>query len=398
MKSYTLEVSKNVQWIGVLDKGLVTFDVIMETLYGSTYNSYLVEKQVIVETVKESFYPIFLENIKKHTKLENIKYVVVNHTEPDHSGSLKNLIEDIPEIIVVGSMSAIRYLKDLLGFEFKHLVVKDGDTLNIGEGELKFISAPNLHWPDSMYTWYEKDGILFTCDSFGSHFCNELMFDDLVGNFDDAFKYYFDVILKPFSKFMLKAIEKIENLPIKSICTGHGPVLRSNWKKYVELSKKYSNEALTTLNTKKVLVTYVSAYHNTQILANWISEGIKRADSEIEVSIIDLEHIKNSELTKEIETSNAYLIGSPTINQNTLPQIYNFFSLINPIVDRGKLAGSFGSYGWSGESAQIIKSNLQNLKLEFFGEGIFIKFSPHQEEYKKCIEYGFNFANRLLNK
>jgi len=295
-------------------------------------------------------------------------------------------------------MSAIRYLKDLLGFEFKHIVVKDGDTLAIGESELKFISAPNLHWPDSMYTWFEKDGILFTCDSFGSHFCNELMFDDLVGNFDDAFKYYFDVILKPFSKFMLKAIEKIENLPIKAICTGHGPILRNNWKKYVELSKKYSNEALTTLNTKKVLITYVSAYHNTQILANWISEGIKRADSEIEVSIIDLEHIKNSELSKEIETSNAYLIGSPTINQNTLPQIYNFFSLINPIVDRGKLAGSFGSYGWSGESAQIIKSNLQNLKLEFFGEGIFIKFSPHQEEYKKCIEYGFNFANRLLNK
>ena len=132
----------------------------------------------------------------------------------------------------------------MIGKPFKSLKVKDGDVVDLGNKKLRVIGAPNLHWPDTIYTYLEEDRVLFTCDSFGAHFCNEEMYDDLVGNYDKAFSYYFDVILKPFSKFMLKAIDKIRSLDIAVICPGHGPILRQNWKKYVDLSEKYAREYL----------------------------------------------------------------------------------------------------------------------------------------------------------
>ncbi|MCK5206752.1 MAG: MBL fold metallo-hydrolase, partial [Cyclobacteriaceae bacterium] len=195
-----LDVTNDVKWIGILDYDIVTFDVVMETKYGTTYNSYFInaDKKTIVETSKEKFWDVYYELIKKVVNPEEIEYIIVNHTEPDHTGNLRNLLELAPNATVVGSGNAIRYLKDLMGSDFKHMVVKDGHTLDLGNKTLKFIGAPNLHWPDSIYTYLEEDKLLFTCDSFGSHFCHEEMFDDKVGNIDDAFKYYYDVILKPF--------------------------------------------------------------------------------------------------------------------------------------------------------------------------------------------------------
>ena len=202
----------------------------METKFGTTYNSYFInaEKKTIVETTKEQFWKTYEHKLTSVCNPEEIEYIILNHTEPDHSGNLKNLLNIAPKAIVVGSGNAIRYLKDQLGNDFAHIIVKDGDTLDLGNKTLKFISAPNLHWPDTIYTYLEEDKLLFTCDSFGAHFCDERMFDTKVGDFDDAFKYYFNVILKPYSKFMLKAIEKIRPLDIKAICTGHGPILLTN--------------------------------------------------------------------------------------------------------------------------------------------------------------------------
>ena len=214
-----LQITPDVHWVGILDYDIVTFDIVMETQYGTTYNSYLVnaEKKAIIETSKEKFWDLYLKKIQSVVDPVEIEYIILNHTEPDHSGSLKNLLEIASKATVVGSGNALRNLREMIGKEFKSLQVKDGDTLDLGNKTLRFIGAPNLHWPDSMYTYLEDDKILFTCDSFGSHYCEEGMFDDQVGNFDEAFRYYFDVILKPFSKFMLKAIEKIKPPASKSV-------------------------------------------------------------------------------------------------------------------------------------------------------------------------------------
>ncbi len=392
-----LDITSNIKWIGVLDPDLVTFDVVMETKYGTTYNSFFIDdkEKTIIETVKEKFWEIYETKIHQLTDPAEIKYIILNHTEPDHSGSLKNLLKIAPNATVLASGNAIRYLNDLLGEPFRHRIVKDGETMSTGNKNFKFIGAPNLHWPDSMYTWLEPDQVLFTCDSFGAHYAHESMFDDLAGNWDDAFTYYFDVILKPFSKFMLKAIEKIRPLPISAICPGHGPILRNDWKKYVDLSEKYAKEYLGLPQKNRVFIPYVSAYRNTAILAEKIAEGVRSAGN-IEVDVCDIEMVPHDQINNSIARSNGLLIGSPVINQNILPQIYQMFALINPIRDRGKLAGAFGSYGWSGEGEKIITTNIESVKLQYIGESFFTKFTPHNQELEKAFDYGKNFGRQLL--
>jgi flavorubredoxin len=321
----------------------------------------------------------------------------MNHTEPDHSGCLANLLKLAPAATVVGSGNGIRYLKDLLGFDFPSLVVKDGQILDLGNKKLQFVGAANLHWPDSMMTYLPEDQLLFTCDVFGEHFCTEELFDDLAGNFDDAFRYYFDVIMKPYSKFMIHAIGKIRPLPIRAICTGHGVVLRKEWKKYVDLSEKYALEAIQEPAPDTVFLAYVSAYRNTGIIAAAIADGIRQAGA-IEVDLCDIEKMDPASIEKKLIHSSAVVLGCPTFNQNILLPIYQVFALVNPIRDKGKLAAAFGSYGWSGEGARLINSNLVNLKFRLFDEGLMVKFTPHKEILEKCIQYGKAFGVKFLEK
>jgi flavorubredoxin len=392
-----LPITDDVTWIGVLDPGLITFDIVMETKYGTTYNSYFInaDKKTVVETTKVKFWPTYLEKLKQVVNPEEIDYIIVDHTEPDHSGNVRNLLSVAPNATVVGSGNAIKFLRDQTGHDFKHLVVKSGDKLDLGNKTIHFIGAPNLHWPDTIYSWLEEDRVLFTCDSFGSHYCNEAMYDDLCGDFDDAFTYYFDAILRPFSKYMLQAIEKIRPLDIKVICTGHGPILRTNWKKYVDLSQRYSKNAIAMPNEKNILIAYVSAYENTTLLANYIAEGLRTA-CDFNVDVCDIENVSTAKLENKIAHAMGIIIGSPTINQNIVHQIYNIFAVLNPLRDRGKLAAAFGSYGWSGEGVKIIENNLSNLKLKLFDKNLMIKFQPHEPEFELCREFGKGFAEKMI--
>ena len=395
-----LEITPDVKWIGIIDYDIVTFDIVMETEFGTTYNSYFInaEKKTIIETSKEKFWDTYLAKIQQVTDPSEIEYIVLNHTEPDHSGNLGKLLKIAPNATVVGSGNAIRYLEDIVGFGFKSLKVKDGDTLDLGNKKLQFISAPNLHWPDSIYTYLVEDKVLFTCDSFGAHFAHPEMFDDLVGNYDDSFKYYFDVILKPYAKFMLKAIEKIRPLDISVIGTGHGPILRSTWKKYVDISEKYALEYLAESESdrKRVLITYVSAYGYTGEMAKHIAEGIKEAGKDIEVEIADIETMSLGDMESKVVWANSILVGSPTINQNTLLPVYKLFAVINPIRDKGKLAASFGSYGWSGEAVKLIEDHLKNLKMKVMEGGFATKFYPHADKVEELREFGRRFAGELM--
>jgi flavorubredoxin len=260
-----IDIAKDVKWIGVLDNDIRTFDIVMHTGYGTTYNSYFIdaEKKAIVEASKEKFSKVHLEKLKSVVAPADIQYIILDHTEPDHSGNMGELLDLIPSAIVVGSGNAIRYLSDIINKPFNSRVVRDGDTLDLGNKTLRFISAPNLHWPDTMFTYLEEDKILFTCDVFGAHFCSYEMFNDFSKEYLESFKYYFDIILKPFSRFMLKAIEKIRPLEIDIICPGHGSVHNKRWLEIVDLTEKFAREYVTLTSAKEiknVLITYVSAY------------------------------------------------------------------------------------------------------------------------------------------
>jgi len=393
-----IDINNDVKWIGVLDPNLVTFDVVMETKDGTTYNSYFInaEKKAVVETTKEGFWDTYLEKIKQVTDPSEIEYIIMNHTEPDHSGNVRNLLNLAPNATVVGSGNAIRYLRDMIGPEFKSMVVKNGDTLDLGNKTIEFISAPNLHWPDTMYSYLKEDKFLFTCDSFGCHYCDERMIDNQVGDFEDAFKYYFDVILKPFSKFMLKAIEKIKPLEIEAVLTGHGPLLLNDWKKWVDLSEKYATEAVKFPEQNRVFIPYVSAYHKTGKLAENIATGIKETAKDVEVDVCDIEMMSVGEMEEKVTRANAIIVGSPTINQNILLPVYKLFAVMTPLREKGKLAGAFGSYGWSGEASTMLNNMLKQLKLKVVGDGVFIKFEPNEDESQQAIEYGKTFGQELV--
>ncbi|MDR4987942.1 MAG: FprA family A-type flavoprotein [Bacteroidales bacterium] len=394
-----LDINDDVKWVGVIDYDIVTFDVVMETEFGTTYNSYFInaEKKTLIETTKEKFLDTYLDKIRQVTDPADIQYIILNHTEPDHSGNLAHLLALAPEATVVGSRLAINYLKDFLGRDFRHLIAKDGDTLDLGNKTLRFIAAPNLHWPDSMYTYLEEDRLLFTCDSFGCHYAHPDMYDDRVGDFSEAFKYYFDVILKPFSKFMLKAIDKIRPLEINAVLTGHGPLLMKDWQKWVDLSEQYARDALQTPQKNYVFIPYVSAYHNTGKMAGAIRDGIQSV-GDFEVEVADIETMSVGDMDEKVARSSALIVGCPTINQNILLPVYKLFAVISPIRDNRKLAGAFGSYGWSGEASKLINATLSNLKLNVQGDGVFVKFTPHENEYDMCFRYGQGIGEKLAEQ
>jgi NADH oxidase (H2O-forming) len=392
-----LPITPDVHWIGVLDRELVTFDIVMHTPYGTTYNSYFInaDRKTVVETVKDKYFDTFLAKLKTFCDPSELEYIIVDHTEPDHSGGLGMLLQLAPNAKVVGSGNAIRYLENMLGRQFPHIQVKDGDVIDLGNKRIRIIGAPNLHWPDSIYSYLEEDKLLFTCDSFGAHYCDSRMYDDQVGYWDDAFKYYFDVILKPFARFMLKAISKIRLLEIHAVLPGHGPLLRTHWEKYVDRTEQLSMEAVKLGEKPMIFIPYVSAYHNTRDMALMIAEGVKNFD-QVHIEIHDIEKMSYEQIEYYMMNCTGVIVGSPTINQNILLPVYQLFAAINPLRDKGKLAGSFGSYGWSGEASKMIESNLINLKLKFFREGVFVKFTPHGEGSAQCINYGKTFAEQML--
>ena len=400
-----VEIKKDIYWVGTLDPKLRNFDIIMYTPYGTTYNSYVVrgsEKIALFETTKEKCFDEYLKTLETlDITPDQIDYIVVDHTEPDHAGSVGKILKLAPHAKVVGTMQAISFLKEIINEDFDHIIVKDGDTLSLGNKTLKFIVAPFLHWPDSMYTYVEEDNVLITCDSFGSHYSSELIFDDLIEDkdaYNEALRYYYDCIFGPFKPFVLKGIEKIKDLKIAIICPGHGPVLREDPWKIVETYKEWSTPSRPKINgDKKVTISYVSAYGYTEELAKAIAEGIKK-DHNVEVKMYDVIKHETSEIMKDIEESDGLLFGSPTIVNELLPPIRILLANLNPIIHGGKYAGAFGSYGWSGEAVPRIESRLKELKMKSPLPGLRVRFRASEEQLEEARKFGSDFANAMFEK
>jgi flavorubredoxin len=397
-----LKLKDDIYWVGALDPNLRIFDIVMYTPYGTTYNSYVVkgsEKVALFETVKEQFFPEYIDRLKNlGIDINNIDYIILDHTEPDHAGSISKLLDLSNNATVVGSQIAISYLEQIANREFKSIIVKDGDSISLGNKTLKFISAPLLHWPDSIYTYVEEDNILFTCDSFGSHYCTNKIFNDLNENDEqylEALKHYFDCIMRPFKPFVLKAIDKIESLNIDMICPGHGPILRDNPWKIVELYKSWSTPQEKTSNKKKITVFYVSAYGYTEILCNKIIEGLNSV-GDFEIKSYDV--IKNNivDIINDIDDSDAILVGSPTINSDLLEPVRDVLTRLNPIIHKGKFAAAFGSYGWSGEAVPQIETRFSELRMKIALPGLKVRFNPSEDELLKAFTFGNDFAKKLL--
>lgn len=397
-----LELKNNVTWIGALDPDLRVFDIIMETQFGTSYNSYLVkgeEKVALFETVKAKCFEDYLARLKELVAIEDIDYIVVDHTEPDHAGSVEKLLAINPNITIVGSASAIGFLKEIANSPFEAIKVNTGDTLDLGGKTLEFISAPFLHWPDSIYTYIREDKILMTCDSFGSHYAyDEILLSKLEDrkDYNSALKYYFTMIMGPFKKYVLQAIAKIEHLDIDMICPGHGPVLDVDPFEIVETYRNWSQES-SPFQQKTVVIPYVSAYGYTKSLAEQIAKGIKDT-GEVNVLMHDMVDASTAEVLGEIKWADGILFGTPTINGDALPPIWDLVMNMSPINHKGKLTAVFGSYGWSGEGVPNIEKRLKMIRTKQFAPGYKIRFKPSEEELQHAYKYGLEFAHELLGK
>ncbi|SHI11773.1 FprA family A-type flavoprotein [Clostridium intestinale] len=399
----SLEIKKDIHWVGALDPDLRIFDIIMYTPYGTTYNSYVVkgsEKVAVFETVKEQFFDQYLARLKTlDIDVTKIDYIVVDHTEPDHAGSVAKLLDLSPKAKVVGSAPAIKFMEKIANRDIDAIVVSDNDSISLGNKTLKFISAPFLHWPDTIYTYILEDKTLITCDSFGAHYCFEDVFNDKIPDqeqYNEALRYYFDCIMGPFKSYVLSAIDKIKDLDIDLICPGHGPVLREDPWKIVSLYKEWSTPPAPK-EIKKITISYVSAYGYTEQLANKISEGIQSV-GKFDIKLYNVIHNDLKDIVKDISDSEGILFGSPTIVGELLEPIRDVLAKLNPVIHGGKFAGAFGSYGWSGEAVPRMETRLKELKMKIYTPGLKILFKPSPEDLKKAFEFGVGFAQTIMDK
>lgn len=399
----TFKITEDLFWVGALDPNLRIFDIIMETKFGTSYNSYLLkgsEGIALFETVKEKFFDEHLEEIRSIVNLEDIKYVVVNHTEPDHAGSVEKILEYAPSATVVGSALAIKYLGEIINKPFKSKVVKDGETLSLGNKTLKFYSVPQLHWPDTMYSYVIEDEILITCDSFGAHYCDDRILkssieEDKEDDYVEAYNYYFRMIMGPFKTCMLKALDKIKDLKLSYICPGHGLVLdSSNIEKFTELYREWCQPVKR--EKQSIVIPYVTAYGYTETIAEAVKKGIEAANFDADILMYNLVTADMNEVLKEINQCSGLLLGSSTLLCDTLPQIWTILSSLNPVIHKGLPVSCFGSYGWSGEGLKNINERYKQLKLNIVSEPLGIIFKPSEENLEAAYNFGLDFAKKVL--
>lgn len=388
------KINGNVYWVGVKDEKLRVFDIIMETKKGSTYNSYLVndDKIAIIDSVKDGFYDEFLSNIKSIIGDKKVDYIVVQHTELDHSGSIFKLIKEYPEAKIVASKAAITYLKEIVNDEFESIDAVGLKELNLGKTTLKFISVPNLHWPDTIFTYHEEEKILFTCDVMGCHYCPEgSITDDGVEGYYEEMKYYFEVIMGPFKKFVNMALDKIKDMEIKIVAPSHGPIHVNTVKKDIELYREWA--ATEEVSEKNVQILYITAYGNTGKMANYLADKIK--EKGIKAEAHEITKMDMSEAVDKISKATGILVGSPTINQDAVKPAWDLLSLVCPIINRGKIASAFGSYGWSGEGVPMMMDRLKALKFKTTDGGLRFKFVPGDKDYKEADEFVDKYVSLL---
>lgn len=390
-----VSLAPDVYWVGAKDPDLAVFDIVIPTEYGTTYNAYLVrggEKTALIDCVKRPFAGDLFRNISEILPVEKIDYVVINHSEPDHSGALADLLERNPGVTVLLSRSAKTFVDNLVNAGFRYRIVNDDEELPLGGKTLKFINAPFLHWPDTILTYLVEDRILFPCDFLGAHYSSPEFFNDELREPDKArkaFEFYYATIMRPYKEHILKACERLKGLPIGMIAPSHGPILRKDPRWYLA---RYEERAsvLSRVTEKKVAIVYVSAYGNTAAMAAKVAEGV-RAGGVVPI-LINAVEVPVDGIIDEFEVAAGFLIGTPTLNSNVPHPILNLIANLVFLNMKGKPASVFGSYGWSGEAIKTVQDILASMKLKVAPEPIRVRMAPSEADLAACVEFGRKFA------
>jgi anaerobic nitric oxide reductase flavorubredoxin len=390
-------IKKDVFWIGKVDWEIRKFHGDeYSTHRGTTYNSYLVrdDKTAVIDTVWSPFGAEFVENLDRSVSLKNIDYVVAQHAEIDHSGGLAELMKHIPDTPIYCTNNGMKSLKGHFHKDWNFVPVKTGDKLNLGKKELIFIEAPMLHWPDSMFSYLTEENILFSNDAFGQHLASEMFYNDLVDQAElvqECIKYYAN-ILTPFSGLVEKKIEEFKslNVQVDMICPSHGVIWRDNplqiVGKYLDWSKNYRENQIT--------IVYDTMWNGTRNMAEAIAKGVRSVDDEVVVKLFSISHTDKNDVVTEVFKSKTVLVGSPTINRGILSAVAGFMEQIRGLNFKDKKAAAFGTYGWSGESVDMINQGLENAGFELLESGLKSTWNPDEKSLKECVDFGKEIAEK----
>ena len=394
----SITVKNNITWVGKVDWELRKFHGDeYSTHRGSTYNSYLIreEKTALVDTVWAPFAKEYVANLEKIIDLKKIDYVIANHGEVDHSGSLPELMRRIPDAPIYCTANGVKSLKGQYHQDWNFKTVKTGDRLSLGQKELVFVEAPMLHWPDTMMSYLTGDSVLFSNDAFGQHYATSGMFNDAVDQdelFAECLKYYAN-ILTPFSPLVTKKINEVLSLklPLDMICTSHGVIWRSNPVQIVEKYLKWAD----AYQENQVTLVYDTMWNGTRVMAESIAHGLREADPGATVKLFNASKTDKNDIITEVFKSKAIGVGSPTINQGILHSVAGLLEEMRGLKFKNKKAFAFGAYGWSGESVKMINDGLKTAGFALIGDGMKALWSPDGDAVKACVEFGKAMAEGM---
>ncbi len=383
------KLTEGVYNVGAIDWDRTLFDEIVPTPQGTSYNAYIVmgrEKTALIDTVE----PYKFEELKKNLEdlgVKRIDYLISNHAEQDHSGSIPLIMEMFPEAKLITNEKCKNFEMDLLHIpEEKFNIIKEGDTIELGGKTLEFIMTPWVHWPETMSTYLQEDKILFSCDFFGSHVATSYTFARYYDKVYHEAKRYFAEIMMPFRTFIEKNIKKLKEKEIKMIAPSHGPVFDDP-----EFIIKAYEEWIDPTPQNMVLIAFVSMHESTRKMVEYLSDAL--VSKGVEVKIRNLVSSDVGEVAMDLVDVATIIIATPMVLAGAHPNAVYGAYLVNALRPKAKFAGIIGSYGWGGRAADIIKNNLSNLKAELL-EPVFIKGLPKDEDYKKLDE----FANLIYEK
>jgi|GEM_PF-5305 len=389
------KLADNIFSVGYVDWNLRDFHG-YETDKGVTYNSYLIkdQKTALIDTVKGLYAKDLIENIEKEISLDKIDYIICNHAEPDHSGSMDKIVAACENAVVVCNEKCKTTLSeyfDITGWKFH--IVNEGDKLSLGSRTLAFINTPMVHWPESMFTFVEEDGILFSMDAFGQHYASQHRFDDEV-DFDDvmneAKKYYANIIMC-FGAPIAVALKKTEGLKIKMIAPAHGVIWRTH---IAEIVAAYQNW-VAFKPKPKVLIIYDYMWGNTKLMAEAIEEGIGTNDK-IEGKLIYIRTSSLTEIATEVLDCAGIVFGSSTLNNGMMPMAGATLTYLKGLRPEKKIGFAFGSYGWAGGGAEKVNQELKETGVDIIREPLICKFKPTPEVLEECRRAGAEIAERAL--
>ncbi|RZM77361.1 diflavin flavoprotein [Leptolyngbya iicbica] len=381
--------------IRCLDWDRDRFDIEFELQNGTTYNSFVIrgDKTALIDTSHRKFRDLYLDALEQQVNLAELDYLIVNHTEPDHSGLVQQVLDRAPHVIVVGSKVAIQFLENMVHQPFESMVVKSGHTLDLGKGhELSFVSAPNLHWPDTIFTYDAGTRILFTCDVFGMHYCDDCLLDETPHLLEPDFQTYYDCLMGPNARSVLMALKRIATLEVNLIATGHGPLLWHHRCEWVEKYRTWSeNQAQTdTL----VSLFYVDEHGHSDRLARALATGI--AKTGVTVELVDLAVADAHEIREMVNCAAGIIIGMPPqqADSGTHPGL----STILATASSHQLMGLFETGSGQDEPIYPLRAQLQELGLPEAFLPIVLKTAPTEVIDQLCDEAGTDLGQQLLEK